>query len=151
MGVENNAIATTNASVEGTYIPAREPRPLYEVLSSCLLQRENCKAHWNEKYFEISTERILSLVKEYLPSGSGVDSGTTIDLEKSTSEKFVFQADFHHMDDFGSYAGWSEHTVTIKPSLFDKFTVSVSGRNRNDIKDHLAEMFYFALREKVTE
>src|SRR2546430_16241735 len=62
-------------------------------------------------------ETILSLVKEYMPSGSGIDGGTKIDLEKSTGEKLVFHFSFHHMDENGMYDGWTEHTLTVRASL----------------------------------
>jgi hypothetical protein len=129
----------------------REPVLVYQRLASLVLQRSNCIAHKNEEWFHKSTERIHEIVKNHLPSGSGVDNGTRIDLEKSTEEKLVFQADFHHMNEWGCYDGWTEHTVTVRASLFDRFTVTVSGRNRNQIKDHIAELFYWALRETVPE
>jgi len=84
---------------------------------------------------------IDDLVLKYLPQGSGFDSGTKLDFSKSTCNKLVFNTSFHHMDDFGSYAGWTEHRVTIKPSLAFGHIVSVSGRNRNDIKEYIATQF----------
>ena len=129
----------------------RAARPVFQVLSSCLLQRKNCIKSNNQHWLNVSTERIHKIVQDHLPSGSGIDNGTKIDLERSTEEKIVFQADFHHMNENGFYDGWTEHTVIVRPSLFDKFTITVSGRNRNDIKEHIAEMFYCALRENVKE
>lgn len=132
----------------------REPVPVYQRLASLVLQRSNCIArtpHKNDEWFEKSTNSIHEIVKNHLPSGSGVDNGTRIVLEKSTEEKLVFKADFHHMNEGGYYEGWTEHIVTVRASLFDKFTVTVSGRNRNQIKDHIAELFYWSLRETVPE
>ena len=46
------------------------------------------------------------------------------------------------------YDGWTEHTVTVTPS-FSGFNMRISGRNRNDIKDHMHETFYSALHTEV--
>jgi hypothetical protein len=93
--------------------------------------------------------RLDRICAVYLPSGSGIDSGTQIDIAKSGADKLVFNTSFHHMDEWGSYDGWTDHVVTVKPSLALYFTVSVSGRDRNDIKDYLAEVFHVALAEEV--
>lgn len=119
---------------------------LFERMSALLIQRQNCMEKDNQEWLQRSTETLLRLVKEYMPSGAGFDSGTTIDLDKSNGEKLVFHTSFHHMNDGGYYDGWTEHTVTVKPSLFDKFTLSISGRDRNQIKDHIHDAFYWPLR-----
>jgi hypothetical protein len=90
------------------------------------------------------------IISEYLPSGSGFDSGTSIDVEKTTEEKLVFSTAFHHMNDLGYYVGWTEHRVTVRPSFYG-FDIKVSGRNRNDIKDHIAECFDYVLSEATGE
>ena len=75
-----------------------------------------------------------------MPSGSGVDSGTKL-LDNSTPDRLVFQADFHHMDENGFYDGWTEHQIIVTPSLAYGFNVRITGRNRNEIKDYLADLF----------
>jgi hypothetical protein len=66
--------------------------PLYQRLSALLLQRENCAkaVPRNDTWFDIATSRIIELVREFMPSGSGFDNGTELDLDRSTSEKLVF-------------------------------------------------------------
>jgi len=54
------------------------------------------------------------------------------------------------MNDGGMYDGWTEHTVSITPA-FAGINVSVSGRNRNDIKDYLGDTFQCALTAEVIE
>jgi hypothetical protein len=44
------------------------------------------------------------------------------------------------MDDGGGYDGWTEHTITVTPS-FRGFDLTISGRDRNDIKDYLHQTF----------
>lgn len=110
------------------------------------------------KYFTKRTENInqvaidvnedrLSILQDALPSGSGFDSCTTINVEKSSNHKLVFDTSFHHMDDNGYYDGWTEHKVTVTPRFDGSFDVHVSGRNKNDIKDYIAETFYNVLSE----
>lgn len=85
------------------------------------------------------------IVKRYMPSGSGFDSGTKIDIDRSTAEKLVFTTSFHHMNDGGFYDGWTEHTVTVRPSLVLGETLTISGRDRSDVKEFIHQVFQSAL------
>lgn len=90
--------------------------------------------------------RLDSLV-DLLPSGSGIDSGSKI-LDNSKPLDIRIQADFHHMDEHGFYSGWTEHVIRVTPS-FDGIDVRVSGRDRNQIKDYLADTYHYALTRPV--
>src|SRR5262249_48279067 len=78
-------------------------RYLYSELSNAIQARLNClspdandsQREWADKH----EERILSLVREHMPSGSGFDNDTKIDLDASHAEKLVFHTSFHHMND----------------------------------------------------
>ena len=63
----------------------------------------------------------------------------------------MFRVDFHHMDDNGYYDGWTEHVVTVKPSLCFDIEISVSGRNRNGIKEYILDTFHHLLIILVDE
>jgi len=102
---------------------------LYQKLASCLESSANIRA----------------LVNAHMPSGSGVDNGTSIDLEKSTTSKLVFHTSFHHMNERGFYDGWTDHTITVRPSLEFGLILKVSGSNRNDINSYLGDLFYECL------
>lgn len=128
--------------------------PLYRRLANLVQARANCLAHddiakleWAERH----TDRLESLVREHMPSGSGFDNGTQIDLDSSTGEKLVFITAFHHMDAHGGYSGWTDHTVTVRASLMYGFDVKVSGRDRNQIKDYIGDAFHSALSLDVEE
>jgi hypothetical protein len=84
-----------------------------------------------------------------MPSGSGVDNGTILDSDKSTAEKLVFSVDFHHMEGNGFYCGWTAHDVVVTPSLAHGFHLRITGRNTNDIKEYLYDVYYAALGEEV--
>lgn len=91
-------------------------------------------------------QRLLSM----LPSGSGWDEGTKLE-GNSTGEKLILYGSFHHMNEQGSYDGWTDHTIFVKPSLIHGFELRITGPDRNDIKDLLHQMFDASLRQLVDE
>ena len=125
--------------------------PLYKLLAQTAVAYHNClkrgesHADWTHNHRTL----LEKLVREHMPSGSGVDDGTKIDLEKSAGEKLVFITRFHHMNEAGYYTKWTNHVVTVTPSLAFEITLSIGGFNHNGIKDHLGDLFYSALKETV--
>lgn len=116
----------------------------YAALASALQAKRNSEANSNFKMASEWDDYIAAIVKEHAPSGSGFDSGTTFDEDHSRvgekGEVLVFGTAFHHMNEAGMYDGWTEHTVRMRP-MFGGLDVRVSGRNRNDIKEYIAEQF----------
>lgn len=86
-------------------------------------------------------------LRQLLPSGAGLDSGTSIDAT-STIDRIVLNTSFHHMNDAGYYDGWTDHKIIIKPE-FDGLQISIGGRNRNQIKEYLHETFCHALAQLI--
>jgi hypothetical protein len=132
------------STVQST-LHALRPRPLYRELASLVQARHNCLSGLKagtlpNPWVARHEETIERLVKEYMPSGSGFDSGTKIDLERSRAGKLVFTTAFHHMDENGYYDGWTEHRITVTPS-FDGFNLRIGGRNRRDIKEYMYQTF----------
>ena len=121
---------------------------LYQKIASLLNARENCRKSENTEWFNRHTDELESIADNELPHGSGIDSGCTINLDKSNSNKIVIEMEYHHMTEWGMYDGWSDHTITIKPDLFSGFCMSISGRNRNDIKEYLYQVFESVLNEE---
>jgi len=124
-------------------------KKLYQELAAAIQARKNCDTATprNTEWFDKWTDRINELV-DLLPSGSGIDCGTKIDLDASHAEKIVLYTSYHHMNDGGYYNGWTEHTITVTPS-FREINLRISGRNRNDIKEYLYETFEYALTQQV--
>jgi hypothetical protein len=87
---------------------------------------------WNDK---------INMIMESSPSGSGIDCGTKFDREASNDKKLVFYVSFHHMNDNGMYDGWTEHIIKAIPSLLFGFTLTISGKDRNYIKEYLADVY----------
>ncbi|HNC58654.1 MAG TPA: hypothetical protein PLP33_24725 [Leptospiraceae bacterium] len=109
----------------------RKPVKVYRYLAELL--------DWKTRNAEMAQLAIDKLM-ETAPSGSGIDNGTKLRVD-STSEKIKFHVDFHHMDNGGYYDGWTEHIVTVSPSLHYGAKLTISGKNRNEIKDYLHEVF----------
>lgn len=115
---------------------------VYRDISSKLAAIDNCKKSGNTVWQAKHEESIASIIKECFPSGLGFDAGTILIHDESSPEKLVFSTAFHHMSEHGYYEGWSHHRVIVTPSLVHGINIKVTGRNKNDIKDYIAEVFY---------
>ena len=124
---------------------------LVQAIAAAADARRSCEKKGNDEWFKRWTERLEEL-GEQLPSGGGIDHGTAIDVERTAlaGGAVVLATAYHHMNDNGFYDGWTEHVITVRP-LFDGLDVRVSGRNRNDIKDYLGDVFHEALQEPACE
>jgi hypothetical protein len=125
------------------------PRPLYAHMSSLIAAMANCKKANNQEWWEKHRDRLIVLTRARMPSGSGIDSGTMLDLDRSTPEKLVFTTAFHHMNNDGFYDGWTDHKVLVTPSLAHGFNLHITGRDRNQIKDYLYEVFSHDLHQEI--
>lgn len=84
---------------------------------------------------------VISNLFDLLPSGSGIDNGMTFEWTKSKPNKLVFKFSWHHMDEHGGYDGWTDHTLTITPCFVFGFVMKITGRDKNQIKAYLYELF----------
>lgn len=122
-------------------------RTLVQHLSSTLQARNNCIKSDNLRWENKHNDRISALEK-FLPSGSGIDRGTKFLDTESKPERLVFEFGFHHMDQNGYYDGWTDHTAIVTPA-FDGIDIRITGRNHNDVKDYLADVFRTAMQQKL--
>ena len=120
---------------------------VYQRMACLIAAIKSCEHidDWRDKH----QEDLDKLVANRLPSGSGWDLGTTVDMTVSTGDKLVLTGSYHHMDENGGYDGWTEHVVTIRPSLQYGITITISGSNRNDIKDYLLDVFDVCMKEEI--
>lgn len=123
--------------------------PIFQRLAQLIQQNQNCVKANNTEWEQKSRAEAHQIAKDKLPSGSGIDCGTKLDFEVSTPDRLVLLCSFHHMNDNGVYDGWTEHKVIVTASLQFGFDVKITGDNRRDIKDYLAEVYTLALREEV--
>jgi hypothetical protein len=112
-------------------------------------KRENGEAMgWSRKH----RERLRAMEQE-LPSGSGFDSGTRIDIERSSMERVVLTTSYHHMNEHGMYDGWTNHTIIVTPS-FHGVLLRITGRERyrsGGWKDYAYDVFYDVLTREYIE
>lgn len=126
-------------------------KPLYQQLASLFIAWQNCQTSKFHRPDAVDNHRemMTTLVKRYMPSGSGFDVGTAIDLDRTTPECLVFHTSFHPMDEHGFYENWLDFTVTVRPSLAYHIDLEIEGRDRNDIKGYVDEVFHLCLVEPV--
>ena len=115
-------------------------QPLYKQIASSLQAYKTCIENHNSEWSIKHEERIESLVENYLPSGSGIDSGVQFDLDSSKPDKLVFTFAYHHMSE-GYYKKWTEHKLTVTPSLVHDFELKITGENYNDVKEYFYQIF----------
>lgn len=105
---------------------------------------DNCRRSGNLEWLERHKEKQTELCA-HLPSGSGIDGGTT--LLSLTESSATLSCDYHHMDPDGFYTHWSSYTITVE-ATFTGLNVQVVGEGE-DIREYLAEVYHDALSEEV--
>ena len=121
---------------------------VYQAIAHKLAAISNCARSNNEEWM-LKHNEALRLLMSRAPSGSGIDCGTKR-LTGSTYEKLMFACSYHHMNESGMYDGWTEHVLTVRPSLMFGFTLTIGGRDRNGIKDYLHEIYETWLNEETS-
>ena len=117
---------------------------VYQEIVSLSNAIENCIKTGNVEWQEKHTDNLEWIVKQFLPSGSGIDCGTK--LVSADDKKIVLSLSYHHMNDNGYYDGWTEHKAIITPS-FHGIDIRITGRDRNGIKDYLSDVVWESLNE----
>lgn len=112
-------------------------------LASMGMAITQCGPEWEAKH----RASIAQIVADFLPSGSGWDRGTTFDMD-GRDDRLIFSGSYHHVDNAGMYDGWTDHRIIVTPT-FDGISVDVKGRNRNDIKEYLGDIFYQSLKMSI--
>jgi len=124
--------------------------PVYKQLASSILARKNCIDSGNEDWFDNHSLLIEHIQQNYLPSGSGIDSGCTINVEKY--QILEIKSSYHTMDENGCYGRWTDFTVKVKPSLIFDFDISIIGNfgKHQMVKDYLYDVFNDALAQPIS-
>lgn len=125
-------------------------RPLYAEIARTCGALENCRESGNLEWLHRYEAWLEYIEKNILARGSGFDSGTKIDRERSHAERVILTTAFHHMDEHGFYDGWTEHEVWATPSFTGGFRMKVKGRNRNGIKEYIGDVFQQDLSTDVS-
>ena len=93
-------------------------------------------------------DRLEQAARDLLPGGSGFNNGTQIDLDASRADRITLKTAFHHMSANGFYDGWTQHKIHLVPA-FGGFDMRVTGKDRNGIKEYIAETVGAALEARV--
>ena len=118
---------------------------LYALIANLVSAHATCIATQKNDAATNHRNKLIGIVEGHMPSGAGFDNGTTLDLDASSEDKLVFDTSFHHMNENGYYDGWTEHRIYVTPSLIHGFAMRITGKNRNQIKDYIYEVFQAAL------
>lgn len=89
---------------------------------------------------DFQTQRLDSLIKR-APSGTDFDMGTQFLVDRSNPECLVFKTYFHHRNENSNHDGWTEHEVIVKANLITDFSIQVTGKNKNNIREYIADIF----------
>ena len=122
---------------------------LYQELAAIIQARLNCIASHNTDWEIRHSNKLQELCENFLPHGSGFDSGTAIDLDNSKVNRIILNTSFHHMDEYGGYDGWTEHQVIITPSLISGFDLRITGRDRDGWKEYAYQEFDYILNQVI--
>ena len=106
---------------------------LYQKIARVMSQKNSLK--WED----------LKLLNELLPNGNLIrrEGGTMISL-KSTETKIVIDTAYWHYET----SRWTEHQVVITPSFEDEINIRVTGKNEDNIKEYLQDIFREALMKE---
>lgn len=124
-------------------------QPLYQVIAREFERYARCEDRPDIR--NDASTKIVDLVREHMPSGSGIDSGTKLDFGASKPDRLVFTFGYHHMNDVGMYDGWTEHTLIVTPSLHWGMETRITGPDRNQIKEYLYDTYGLALTQLVED
>ena len=125
--------------------------PVYQKLARSFQAKENCLMSDNNEWYDKHSMVIDHIVRNYLPSGSGIDSGCTVNPK--TSDKFIIESSYHRMDEHGYYDGWIDFKVIVKASLTSNIDLTIIGNfgKHQDLKEYLYELFDHALCQNVNQ
>ena len=127
-------------------------RIVYKEIASILIAiGGNCAKSSNTEWAKIWPEVLDYIIDNYLPHGSGIDNGIRINKDKSSANKIVLEFGFHKMDSNGSYCGWQDYTLYIRPSLAFDIDLRLRGRDYQGLKDYLYELFQYSLTREIPE
>jgi hypothetical protein len=133
--------------------------PRYQALARAIAWRERVDsgdgfvAQWTPEHTAEVRAMVDARLNELMsdaPSGSGIDSGTELDSD-STPKRLIFTFGYHHMDDVGCYDGWTDHSAIVTPNLQWGFNLRITGRDRNQVKDCLYDVFNNWLSDLVDQ
>lgn len=128
------------------------PQNIAYEISTTMQARLNCLRSGNSVWLQRHEDFIDRIVRDWLPHGSGIDSGNRIDLDSKHNRYpgryFRIDSSFHLMNDNGFYVGWKDYSVVVRPN-FGGIDLDIVGRVPEYLKEYLADTYYWALSTRV--
>ena len=125
---------------------------IYKEIAKTIDARNRCHDKGNWEWYDKHSDRLEMIEKNYLPSGSGFDNGTSIDWENSTDNEIVLVSAYHKMDENGFYDGWVDLIINVTPSLAFDIDIEIDGDFGDDVyqlEDYIYDVFYIALTQEM--
>jgi hypothetical protein len=79
--------------------------------------------------------------RNLLPYGGSIQPQCTVMTGESSPERVVIDVPWHHMNEHGGYDGWTSYRVIVTPSLLHGISIRITGRDRDDVKGYLLDIF----------
>ena len=92
----------------------------------------------------------FDMLQKLLPIGNGIEKECVISL-KSTKKRIVIDTAYWHPNDNYETGLWTDHQVVITPSFEGEINIRVTGKNVDNIKKYLHEVFREALMKEYEE
>jgi len=128
---------------------------IYQKIAGLVKARRNCERMENWEWFDKHEETLSEMEREFLPSGSGFDSGCSVNFEKSGKWLYI-DCPFHVMNETGYYTGWHNFTVIVKPDLISDIDLSINWYGPADgetdidgLKEYILDTIHVALTQKI--
>ena len=111
-----------------------------QALANAIQAQRNCEKSCNSLWHE-RWRMYIDAIMATAPSGSGIDCGTKLGwcADSNGVAYMTFDMDYHHIND-GMYDGWTEHRLNVRPDWTGIRISNITGMDRNEIKDYLAEV-----------
>jgi hypothetical protein len=93
----------------------------------------------------------LSLLQELLPNGNGIrgQEGLAVILLESTEKRIVIETTYWHPNDSYETSRCTAHQVVITPSFEGEINIRITGKNENNVKKYLHDIFREALMNEI--
>jgi hypothetical protein len=112
---------------------------LYQKIAKVLSQK-----NWAKRAKE------LSLLQELLPNGNGIreHEGLAVILLESTKKRIVIETTYWPPHDSYETTRRTVHQLVITPSFEGEINIRVTGKNENNVKEYLQDIFREALMKE---
>ena len=129
--------------------PAGNRKPLYRALAM-EIDRYKRGIESGAPFADMAEDRLREFCRDFLPSGSGFDSGCYVEIEESRRDKIVIRCDFHHMNESGYYDGWTTHRAIVTPCLLYGYALRVTGKDKRGIREYIGDTIGHCLDSEIS-